>query len=87
MKCGYGGAEEDVLYIGNHLISVQNSLDSCSMKEGVKTIADYAFSHSKVKNIIIPDSAVGVGNYSFYSCQNLMSVSIGNGVEYIGNFI
>ena len=37
-----------------------------------------------VKDLIIPDSVTSVGNYAFYNCTGLTSVTIGNSVTSIG---
>ena len=39
-----------------------------------------------VKDLIIPDSVKSIGNYAFYNCSGLTSVTIGNSVTGIGDF-
>ena len=41
---------------------------------------------SLVKNLVIPDSVPSIGNYAFYNCSGLTSVTIGNGVTSIGKY-
>ena len=40
--------------------------------------------HSGCKTTIIPNSVTSIGNYAFYGCSGLTSVTIGSGVESIG---
>ena len=52
----------------------------------VTSIGYGAFRNSKnLKNIIIPDNIVIVEDYAFYSCYNLASITMGNGITYIGS--
>ncbi len=41
---------------------------------------------TEVKNLVIPESVDKIGNYAFYGCSDLSSVSIGKGVKSIGKF-
>ncbi|MGN1418890.1 MAG: leucine-rich repeat protein, partial [Acutalibacteraceae bacterium] len=79
--------ENNVLYIGNHLIKANNELSgSYSIKDGTKTISDNAFEFcSYLTNLTIPGSVTSIGNNVFYNCTGLTSVIIGNGVTSIGN--
>lgn len=58
--------ENDVLYIGNHLIKAKTTISGdYAVREGTVTIADCAFSNcDKLTSVTIPDSVVGMGvNY------------------------
>jgi hypothetical protein len=46
-------------------------------------IGNYAFSFTKLKEVIIPDSVTTIGWGAFNNCLNLTSVRIGNNVETI----
>ena len=48
------------------------------------TIIAYAYASGTTYNI--PDSVTTIGNYTFYSCYSLKSVTIGNSVTTIGDF-
>ena len=50
----------------------------------VKEIGESAFeSCSSLTNVISPDSVTSMGDYAFWCCEQLTSVTIGNGVEII----
>ena len=51
--------------------------------ETVTIINFSAFSNSSLSKVIIPDSVVELGNYAFYQCSKLESVSIGKGLKSI----
>ena len=58
--------DNDVLYVGNHLITAYYLSGDCTVKSGTKTIADSAFSNcSGLTSITIPDSVTGIGVYAF----------------------
>lgn len=64
------------LYIGNHLIKAKGESEG-TVKNGTKTIADYAFSEcSELEKITIPDSVANIGKHAFYNCNNLKSIHI-----------
>ena len=75
--------ENNVLYIGNHLISASVS-GSYTIKEGTITIADYAFyERIGLTRISIPDSVKSIGEWAFYGCR-INNVTIPNSVKSIG---
>ncbi len=39
---------------------------------------------AEVENIVIEDDVTSIGNYAFYDCDGLTTVTIGSGVTYIG---
>ena len=78
--------ENDVLYIGNHLIKARTTLsDKYIIKQGTKTIADSAFEECcSLTSIEIPDSVIGIGDHAFSGCSSLTSIVIPNSVASIG---
>lgn len=80
--------ENDVLYIDNHLIEVRTSVSGeFNVKEGTKTIADYAFYDCDgITKVIMPDSLKSIGNAAFEDCYTIESVSMPNTVKSIGDF-
>ena len=70
--------ENSVLYIGNCLIAGREDISECVVKDGTVAIADYAFEASEEKaltSVTIPASVVRIGNYAFFRCGSLETVS------------
>ena len=77
----------EVLYIGNHLIKVKTTIrGDYSIKENTICIADSAFGGcDNLTSVTIPDSVTSIGDEAFYSCDNLTSITIPNSVTSIGD--
>ena len=80
-------SDDDVLYIGNHLISAyQGKSTLCNIKSETKTIADSAFfACGDLPNITIPDTVVSIGKHAFEKCNSLKSITIPKSVTSIGD--
>ena len=78
--------ENDVLYIGNHLIEARDTISGTySIKQGTKTIATSAFwGCSNLTSITIPDGVTIIGNSAFSGCSSLTSITIPDSVTSIG---
>ncbi len=74
--------EQQVLYIGNHLIAARADMrGNCVIKDGVKTIANSAFYYcTSIKSITIPESVTKIGWSAFAYCTSLQSITIPEGV-------
>ena len=78
--------DNGILYIGNHLIESNSDISgSVEIKQGTKTIADYAFRGcTSLIGIIIPNSVTNIGKAAFNGCTKLKNVALGNSVTSIG---
>ena len=79
--------ENDVLYIGNCLIAVKNTISSCTIKDGTRLIGDSAFEYnSSLTSVTIPNSVTSIGDNAFYKTGYYNeSSNWENDVLYIGN--
>lgn len=78
--------ENDLLYIGNHLIAAKNSIyGHCDIKDGTKIIAASAFGGcTKLFSVSIPDTVTNINESAFVGCSHLFSVEIPDSVTDIG---
>ena len=51
----------------------------------VESIGAYAFAHTGITSIVIPDSVAYIGEYAFYYCLNLASITLSPNINIIGN--
>ena len=81
--------EYGVLYSedGKRLLICKNrKLETYSIKLGTKVICNNAFhSCSLLKQVIIPDSVISVGNCAFAFCHSIHSINLPNSVINIGD--
>ncbi len=80
--------ENDVLYVGNHLIKAKTSLSGAyEIKDGTVNIANEAFYNcTSLTSITIPEGVTSIGDYTFYNCNRLTNVAIPEGVTSIGGY-
>lgn len=77
----------DVLYLDNYLIEAKNTISGAyTVNESTTVIGDYAFAGSKITGIAIPDSVVGIGDYSFHSCYSLSTIAFPKNLKTIGEY-
>ena len=81
--------QDDVLYIGKHLITAKSTISGdCVIKNGTLTIANNAFYKCiYLTSITIPDSVTSIGRSAFATCKALTSVVIPDNVTSIGDFV
>lgn len=77
--------ENDMLYIGAHLVAVKETLSgNHTVKAGTRTICAWAFRDcTNLTGITVPDSVVGIGDNAFSNCSNLTSISIPDSLQYM----
>ena len=80
--------ENDVLYIGKHLIEAKNTISgSYRIKDETLVIAESAFGDcDSLTSITIPDSVTSIGNSAFSNCDGLTSITIPDSVTNIGAY-
>ena len=78
---------KSVIVVGDRLIMVSNAAaGEFTVPQGVKSIADYAFSGCKELTAIhLPDGLLKIGKNAFSNCEKLVGIQIPNSVSFIGN--
>ena len=76
--------DDGIVYMGDTALYVTKPQEVIRIKEGTKNISkSFGASLSHTKHVIIPDSVTRIENSTF-SSTGIRNVTIGNGVEYIG---
>lgn len=76
---------DNMLVLDHLLLAIDNEYAGIvDVPEGIITIADGAFAHSKITELTTPDSLKYIGYNAFWDCQNLTKVSIAKSVTTIG---
>ena len=86
--------ENDVLYVGNHLIKAKETLSGTyAVRPGTLTIAERAFYNcTELTEVILPDSIVAIEAEAFSSCKAITAMTLpfvgenadGSGATYLG---
>ena len=75
----------DVVVVGSIGISYTEE-EGWVFQDG-NAIPGWAFSESKIKEIILPNSITKIGDRAFQECATLTKINLGSGVEEIGNSV
>ena len=72
--------DNDVLYIGNHLIKAKETLNGAyEIKKGTLSVAPSAFEDcTSLSSITIPDSVTSIGSEAFLRSSSLSYISVGS---------
>ena len=80
----YKSQPAGILTLGKVVYAYTGKGAEAVIPDGMLCIADYAFSQSSVKSVIIPDSLYYIGLYAFYDCAGLTYLSVPESVISIG---
>ena len=85
LRLPFVGDGKEITYFGhifgsnghsNHAVKVPTSLDMVILGEKTAEVAENAFAGCKsLSAIVLPESAVSVGNFAFYECRDLVYVN------------
>ena len=74
-----------VKYVDTWVVDCDEDVTSAEIKDGIRGIADSAFSNCKsLASITIPDSVTSIGSEAFNKCSSLASITIPDSVTSIG---
>ena len=62
-------------------VVIPDTVTYLRVKYAVKSIGEYAFDHSDLTTIVIPDHIQSIGESAFGSCKNLTSVTLPEGID------
>ena len=60
------------------------SLRTVNFGNQVRYIPDFAFAHTGITSVTIPNSVISIGDFAFYNIKSLTSLTIGTGITSIG---
>ena len=66
-------------------IGSSKNIKTLFLPERIESIQDSCFKNGSIKKITIPKSVKSIGNDAFCGCNNLVSVTLQEGLESIGN--
>lgn len=73
--------------IGAYAFKGCTALDTITIPETVKSIGNYAFSESGIKNVTIPATVETLGTYIFSKCESLSQVTLAEGMTVLSNYM
>ena len=79
----------DGLYLGNknnpYLVLLQSGVKNPVVNNKTKVIASDAFKYTDSREIVISDSVTHISSYAFSSCRNLIKITLGKNVVFMGD--
>lgn len=80
----YKNQPAGLLVLGRVVYSHTGNDSQVVIPDGIRCIADYAFSDSQVSSVVLPDGLYYIGHYAFYRCSKLEYISVPSSVISIG---
>ncbi len=80
----YKSQPDGVLTLGKVVYGIKGNTDSVVIPDGMKCIADYAFSGSTISSVVIPDGMYYIGSYAFSDTSELDYISVPDSIISIG---
>lgn len=80
------------VYIGKVLYKYKGEIPTsyaCTVKDGTRTISDYAFysaTSSNLTSVVMPNTVEVINPYAFYKCTSLAEVKMPDNIIHIGSF-
>ncbi|MBD5304599.1 MAG: leucine-rich repeat protein [Bacteroides sp.] len=85
-KTGHYSLPSSITTIGERAFAGTH-ITSLSIPESVTDIRRGAFAGSALEEIELPDNITNISEGMFQDCSSLQCVKLGNGVEFIGNYV
>lgn len=78
---------ETVIKIGESSFDGCTNLSSITIGKNLEEICDWAFAHTNIKDIELPNKLTNIGDNAFWGCSNLETMIIPNSVNKMGYFV
>ena len=74
----YDNQPDGIMYLDDWCIAYKGTLDAAiTIQEGIRYIASSAFKfNSAITEVTLPSTLEGIGEYSFYNCDNINTINI-----------
>ncbi len=76
---------DGIAEIEAYAFAKDSGIRQVTLPSSVKVIDDFAFDHSSVESIVLPEGLERIGRYAFEGCQSLLSVSLPDTLLEIGD--
>ncbi|MGM9950152.1 MAG: leucine-rich repeat protein [Lysinibacillus sp.] len=76
---------ETIVEIGSYAFDECYNLSSIQLPKRMEYISAYAFSDTALEEVVVPSGIEFLGNFLFFNCRKLRTVSLQEGLKNIGN--